>query len=110
MITDETRIDATAGWYENINVEEEVRSYEVSIWTLQDEFLTVLKWSDIEQKGRIEHPKMVLADDGTQSFDFSIPMYYDDGKGTKIPNPIWYNTRNGNLIENFRKIKVIFNK
>lgn len=110
MITDETRIDATAGWYENINVEEEVRSYEVSIWTLQDEFLTVLKWSDIEQKGRIEHPKMVLADDGTQSFDFSIPMYYDNGKGTKIPNPIWYNTRNGNLIENFRKIKVIFNK
>jgi len=29
------------------------RSYEVSVWTLQDSFITVLKWSDIEHKETI---------------------------------------------------------
>jgi hypothetical protein len=38
------------------NLKREVRSYEVSLWTLQDEFITVLKWSDAEQRGRIENP------------------------------------------------------
>jgi len=28
-----------------------IRSYEVSIWTLQDSFITVLKWANIENKG-----------------------------------------------------------
>lgn len=32
-------------------LKKEIRSYEVSLWTLQDEFITVLKWSDVEQKG-----------------------------------------------------------
>ena len=90
-------------------ITEEIRSYEVSVWTLQDEFITVLKWSDIEQKGRIENPKMILNIDGTQEFTFSIPMYYYKN-GKLIDNPNWYNVENGNLIEGLRKIKVIFNK
>lgn len=90
-------------------ITEEIRSYEVSVWTLQDEFLTVLKWSDAEQKGRIENPKMILNIDGTQEFTFSIPMYYYKN-GKLIDNPNWYNIENGNLIEGLRKIKVIFNK
>ncbi len=53
----------------------EIRSYEVSLWTLQDSFITVLKWSDVEQPGRIQEPKMKLNIDGTESFTFSIPMY-----------------------------------
>jgi hypothetical protein len=28
-----------------------IRSYEVSIWTLQDSFITVLKWAILENKG-----------------------------------------------------------
>ena len=28
-----------------------IRSYEVSIWTLQDSFITVLKWANLENKG-----------------------------------------------------------
>jgi len=32
------------------------------------------------------------------------------GNNKKIENPIWYNTRNGNLMVNLRKIKVIINK
>lgn len=87
----------------------EVRSYEVSLWTLQDSFITVLKWSDAEQKGRIENPKMILDIDGTQELTFSIPMYYHQD-GILEPNPNWYTTRNGNLIAGLRKIKVIFNK
>lgn len=56
-------------------IHEEIRSYEVSLWTLQDAFISVLKWSNIENTGTIENPKMILSDDGTQSFTFSIPMY-----------------------------------
>ena len=90
-------------------ITEEIRSYEVSLWTLQDDFITVLKWSDVEQKGRIEKPKLTLNVDGTEKLNFTIPMYYHDGKELK-ENPIWYNTQNGNLIANLRKLKLIFNK
>ena len=97
-------------------ITEEKRSYEVSLWTLQDEFITVLKWSNVEQQGRIQEPQMTLNVDGTQNFNFSIPMYLYYYVETPQPhmekkeNPIWYNTRNGNLIASMRKIKVIFNK
>lgn len=106
-------------------INEVIRNYEVSLWTLQDEFISVLKWSDVEymsgndiykptnislnQKGTIQDPDFTLINDGTQEFKFSIPMYiYDCGQLQE--NPVWYNTRNGNLIVNLRKIKVIFNK
>ena len=69
-----------------------IRSYEVSIWSLQDSFITVLKWADMDNKGQIQEPKMVLDVDGTQDFSFSIPMYLNPGQ----ENPIWYNTLNGN--------------
>ena len=85
------------------------RDCEISLWTLQDDFITVLKWSDVEQKGRIESPKMTLNIDGTEKFNFSIPMYYRKN-GELIENPNWYNTQNGNLIMGLRKLKVIFNK
>lgn len=101
-------------------ITKELRSYEVSLWTLQDEFITVLKWSDVEQDGRIEKPEMKLGTDGMQSLSFSIPMYlykevYDDEHAHVLymerkENPIWYNTRNGNLMQGLRKIKVILNK
>ena len=101
-------LDLDQQWRQSI-LHEEVRSYEVSIWTLQDEFITVLKWSNVEHKGRIQNPKMELSDDGTQKFTFSIPMYYRNELGLLVENPNWYNTTNGNLMINFRKIKVIFN-
>lgn len=118
MITDAQKDDALLRYYQRGILKKEARSYEVSLWTLQDEFITVLKWSDVEQKGRIEEPKMTLDVDGTQNFTFSIPMYimkWDENANyharmQKIENPIWYNTQNGNLIEGMRKIKVIFNK
>lgn len=54
---------------------------------------------------------MTLADDGTQELKFSIPMYcYDPNINQLVENPIWYTTRNGNLMINMRKLKVIFNK
>lgn len=86
------------------------RSYEVSIWTLQDSFITVLKPFNLEPKGQIQEAKMTLKDDGTQELSFSIPMYIRDEDGTKHENPIWYNTRNGTIIADLRKIKVIFDK
>ena len=87
-----------------------LRSYEVSIWTLQDSFITVLKSSNLEHKGQILDPNMTLKDDGDNKFSFKIPMYVRDEDGKLKENPIWYNTYNGNIIANSRKIKIIFNK
>lgn len=98
-----------------------IRNYEVSIWTLQDSFITVLKQSNLENKGKIQDPQMVLKDDGDNTFSFKIPMYLQEDtdlaekpyfKNESIwkENPIWYTVRNGNLIASLRKIKVIFNK
>jgi len=35
------------------NSNKNVRDYEVSIWTLQDSYLTTLKWSKSSHKGQI---------------------------------------------------------
>ena len=86
-----------------------LRDYEVSIWTLQDGFITVLKASQLESKGQIQNPVMTLNVDGTNEFSFSIPMYLYYG-AEKKENPKWYNVRNGNILVDMRKIKVIFNK
>ena len=86
-----------------------LRDYEVSIWTLQDGFITVLKGFNLESKGQIQNPMMTLNVDGTNEFSFSIPMYIYEGPERK-ENPRWYNVRNGNIVANMRKIKVIFNK
>lgn len=95
----------------------EVRSYEVSLWTLQDDFITVLKWSDVEQQGRIQQPKMTIDIDGTQNFSFVVPMYLnvrtEASFGATIAqeeNPIWYTIKDEKLLIGMRKIKVIFNK
>lgn len=85
---------------------EKIRNYEVSIWTLQDSFITVLKPSDLENKGQIQEGKFKLNTDGTQELTFNVPMYLEPG----IENPVWYDIKNGIIIEDMRKIKLIFNK
>ena len=83
------------------------REYEVQLWTLQDSFITVLKSFNVDTFGTIEEPKMELSDDAEDRFTFKLPMYIKNGNEFK-ENPNWYNVRNGNLIVNLRKIKVIF--
>lgn len=90
-------------------IPEIIRNYEVSIWTLQDSFITILKQSNLENMEKIQEPKITLKDDGESNFSFKIPMYILQGDKW-IENPIWYTTHNGNIIANMRKIKVIFNK
>lgn len=85
---------------------EKIRNYEVSIWTLQDSFITVLKPSDLENKGQIQEGKFKLNTDGTQELTFNVPMYLEPG----VENPVWYDIKNGIIIEDMRKIKLIFNK
>ena len=94
---------------EDFNYKNRVRSYEVSIWTLQDRFLSVLKWSEMDCKGQIQEPEVVLRDDGTQEFTFSIPRYYQNGLN-RIENPMWLHLENQPLEANMHKLKVIFNK
>lgn len=101
-----------------------VRDYEVSIWTLQDSYLTTLKsadgyydvensklmsWPRTRYRGQIQNGVMVLDMDGTRTFNFDIPMYIEE-RGQRIENPNWYTTQDGNTIVAMRKIKVIFNK
>lgn len=91
-----------------MSYEENIRSYEVSIWTLQDSFITVLKPSDIEVKGQTEDGRAILKTDGTEEFNFRIPQYLKD---TDIENIAWkYFHDNTDLIEGMKKIKVVFNK
>jgi len=45
---------------------EQLRPYEMSVWTLQDSFLAILKAPGIEVKGQIEEPKFNLKSDGTE--------------------------------------------
>ena len=86
-----------------------IRDYEVSVWTLQDSFITVLKGYGDENKGQIQKPNMGMKNDGTLTLTFSLPMYlYIDAE--KIENPKWYNVHNGTICADLRKIKVIFNK
>ena len=85
------------------------RDYEVSLWTLQDSPIAILKPYGLEFKGQIQDGKLQDKDDGTQTFTFSIPMYLIRN-GQKIENPCWYNVQQGHLLANLRKIKVIFNK
>ena len=86
-----------------------LRPYEISLWTLQDSFITVLKPFGLSHRGQIETPKCLIKNDGTQELSFKIPMYYRQ-EGKFIENPIWYNVINGSLIVNLRKLKLIFNK
>ena len=90
-------------------IQRTTRDYEVSLWTLQDSFLAILKQYGLEYKGQIENGKFSARDDGTETFSFSIPMYYYSD-GQRIPNPSWYNVTSGALLANMRKIKLIFNK
>ena len=85
------------------------RNYEVSVWTLQDSFLATLKPLNVDYKGQIQSNPVILKDDGTLSYSFSIPMYVYEGT-ERIINPIWYTTKDGTIAETMRKIKYIVNK
>ena len=86
-----------------------LRPYEISLWTLQDGFISILKPINVFNRGQIETPKSRIKNDGTQELNFTIPMYYYEN-GEWVENPIWYNVINGSLIVNLRKLKLIFNK
>lgn len=92
-----------------MNNEELQRKYEISLWTLQDSFITVLKPSGLKWEGQGLDPHLIIKDDGDRTLSFKIPMYLRKN-GEFVENPIWHNTRNGVLMVNLRKLKVIFNK
>lgn len=87
----------------------DIRNYEISVWTLQDDFITVLKHSNLENKGQIQDGEMTLNVDGTQELSFSIPLYYSVN-GVLTKNPLWDLYKDGVLAANLKKLKVIMNK
>lgn len=86
-----------------------LRTFEISVWTLQDTFITVLESAFIKSLGKTQNGKLNLNIDGTQELTFSVPMYYIKN-GEKIINPAWKNIHNENIIINTRKVKLILNK
>ena len=88
----------------------EARNYEVSIWTLQDSYITTLKSIGSTYIGQIMLPKIEKKIDGTSSFTCDLPMYlFDNELGDFVENPLWKD-KDKFLIENLYKIRVIFNK
>ena len=87
----------------------DLRNFEISIWTLQDSFITVIESAFNKVKGKTQNAVMTLNMDGTESLTFTIPMKYDLN-GELIVNPSWNSTMNGNILVNMRKVKVILNK
>lgn len=87
----------------------DLRNFEISIWTLQDSFITVIESAFNKIKGKTQNAVMTLNMDGTESLTFTIPMKYDLN-GELIVNPSWNSTMNGNILVNMRKVKVILNK
>lgn len=96
-----------------------IRNYEISVWTLQDTFISVLKYANLENKGQIQDGKAKFCVDGTQELSFTIPMYLHSNEVNPrwwntskdlLTNPIWENVINGNIIADLRKIKLIINK
>lgn len=88
---------------------ETIRPYEISLWTLQDSFITVLKPFGGDSKGQLITPKLSLQNN-VLTLNFSIPMYYQEKDKPLRFNPLWYNVTEGILIANLRKVKVILNK
>ena len=85
-----------------------IRPYDLSVWTLQDEYIATLRSYDSEWKGQIVDPTLTLDTDGTQELTFSIPMFiYDYQTNQLVENPLW-GFKDDNLLVNMRKIKVTF--
>ena len=85
-----------------------LRNFEISVWTLQDEFITVIEDSNNKLKGKTQNASINLNVDGTQELTFTIPMRISKN-GELVNNPAWQNAK-GAIIINTRKIKVILNK
>lgn len=87
----------------------QLRNFEISIWTLQDAFITTIESAWIKTKGKTQNASMTLNIDGTQQLTFSVPMYYFMN-GQKISNPAWITFSENKVLLNTRKVKVILNK
>lgn len=88
---------------------ETIRPYEISLWTLQDSFISVLKPLNVDFQGQLIAPKLSLKNN-VATLNFSIPAKYRNESGKLVDNPLWYNISKGYLLVNLRKIKVILNK
>lgn len=87
-----------------------IRPYELSIWSLQDQPISVIKGIDVYNQGYITEPQLQLSVDGTENLSFSVPMYLRNDGQDLTENPAWYNVINGNLIVGMRKLRIFFNK
>lgn len=72
-----------------------MESYELSLWSRQDEFLTFLRVPTDEFEGQVYNVKLTKNLNGFKSLEFSVPMYiFDNAIGKHIKNTRWENILN----------------
>ena len=88
------------------------KRYEISLWTFNDKFVSVLASSDVPHKGNAYLPKRYSGLNGESKLSFTLPLkYYDADLGEWVTNEKWYDElKNSNSLANGRKVKLIFDK
>ena len=86
------------------------RPYEISLWTYNDRFLSVLVASDAPKLKEGYEPHWYDGINGEKKLTFTIPIkYFSAETGEFINNEKWYDElRQTNSLANEKKIKLIF--
>ena len=88
------------------------RPYEISLWTYNDRFLSVLVASDAPKLKEGYEPRWYDGINGEKKLTFTIPIkYFSTEDDSFIDNEKWYNElKQSNSLANEKKVKLIFNK
>lgn len=87
-------------------------TYEISLWTHNDIFLSVLAQSGDLYRNGAYNPVLKMSTNGEVKLTFTIPVViYNKETGQLEDNSLWYNQlRNDNSLANEKRVKCIFNK
>ena len=91
----------------NIGSLSKKRMYKIDVYGLQDNYIDTLQPYNSTFIGQIIQPEILINEDGTQTFNCSIPKFYIDPKtNLKVENPYWSTIERGVLAENTRILKI----
>ena len=89
-----------------------LRPYEISLWTYNDNFITILTSSDSSSFGETYENTWEDNINGEGKLTFTIPIIYRSPlTGEVVTNEKWYDElKKEKLLANEKKVKLIFNK
>ena len=88
------------------------RPYEISLWSHNDRFLSILTSSDAPSLGSAYDPHWYDGINGEKKLTFTIPIkYFDPQTNEFVNNEKWYNElKQSHTLANEKKVKLIFDK